>query len=105
MKTYEMVDVWFDGYFLYLMISHEPIAKALQAAVREKISGAHMKLSDDYWMFEHLNGKDREMFVWILGWLGDNSFEPYATSQHDKVSGYCFRRGVNKVTTVSPFAR
>jgi hypothetical protein len=91
------VDIWFDGYFLYVLCSHPQVLKALETAVQGQISGARLKSSDElYYMFENMKGKDRAMLSWCLGWLGDNQFEPYTTSLHDKVSGYCFRRVLEK---------
>jgi hypothetical protein len=95
--AFQLVDIWFDGYFLYVLCSHEEVLKALESAVQSKITGSRLKSSDElYYMFENMKGKDRAMLSWCLGWLGDNQFEPYAASQHDKVSGYCFRRVLDR---------
>lgn len=109
MKRYQLVDIWFDGYFLYLTISHEAVAQDMLKAVQGRVTGAQLKLSEDVWRFERLLSKDRVTYEWLLGWLGDNGFEPFATSLHAQVTGYCFRREVDgtekRSTGTLPFIR
>jgi hypothetical protein len=108
MKSYQLVDMWFDGYFISMIISSERIAQEILKAAQGKVPGIQLKVSENVWRFDHLQGKERVLYEWLLGWLCDNSFEPFATSLHAQITGYVFRReaeGQKPVTGTLPFIR
>ena len=63
MKKYQLVDIWFDGYFLYLTISHDGIAQDLLKSVREKmafenlIASYAMEIRPAFFQFERVDQK------------------------------------------------
>ncbi len=109
MKRYQLLDVWFDGYFISMIVSSDRIAQEILKAAQSKVAGTQLKVSENVWRFEHLQGKERTIYEWLLGWLCENGFEPFATSLHAQITGYCFRReadGTEKRSTGTlPFIR
>jgi hypothetical protein len=92
MRTFQLADVWFDGYFISMILSTERIAQEILRASQSKVPGAQLRVTENVWRFEHLQGKERVLYEWLLGWMCDNGFEPFATSLHAQITGYCFKR-------------